>query len=205
MSCLQPGHRNGTIQCFIKRDKSKLTYHLFLCLSPGKLSFVDFNIYEFFWSSCFVLSLFCFYCVIFVLMAFDIFIDFFPYQYQPGHLYQYCCFFDFLFSLIACDVHFYVWIGEKWWNEVVFFLNVCFATLNSILQLPCGVGNCVFKFIFYQNLLLLMQFRYLCLNMMVNFFVVAHLQTYCIILLKFMKVSNNWWPSYLRVGCWCHF
>ncbi|KAL9317654.1 hypothetical protein ACSQ67_014171 [Phaseolus vulgaris] len=33
----QPGHRNGTIQCFIKRDKSKLTYHLFLCLSPALL------------------------------------------------------------------------------------------------------------------------------------------------------------------------
>ncbi|KAK7357228.1 hypothetical protein VNO80_16512 [Phaseolus coccineus] len=33
----QPGHRNGTIQCFIKRDKSKLTYHLYLCLSPALL------------------------------------------------------------------------------------------------------------------------------------------------------------------------
>lgn len=32
----QPGPRDGTIQCFIKRDKSNLTYHLFLCLSPGK-------------------------------------------------------------------------------------------------------------------------------------------------------------------------
>lgn len=32
----QPGSRDGTIQCFIKRDKSKLTYHLFLCLSPGE-------------------------------------------------------------------------------------------------------------------------------------------------------------------------
>lgn len=31
----QPGPRDGTIQCFIKRDKSNLTYHLFLCLSPG--------------------------------------------------------------------------------------------------------------------------------------------------------------------------
>lgn len=31
----QPGNRDGTIQCFIKRDKSNLTYHLFLCLSPG--------------------------------------------------------------------------------------------------------------------------------------------------------------------------
>ncbi|TQD95550.1 hypothetical protein C1H46_018843 [Malus baccata] len=31
----QPGSRDGTIQCFIKRDKSNLTYHLFLCLSPG--------------------------------------------------------------------------------------------------------------------------------------------------------------------------
>lgn len=36
-SHLQPGPRDGTIQCFIKRDKSNLTYHLFLCLSPGKL------------------------------------------------------------------------------------------------------------------------------------------------------------------------
>lgn len=34
---LQPGPRDGAIQCFIKRDKSNLTYHLFLCLSPGKL------------------------------------------------------------------------------------------------------------------------------------------------------------------------
>ncbi|KAK6118809.1 hypothetical protein DH2020_047444 [Rehmannia glutinosa] len=29
--------RDGTIQCFIKRDKSNLTYHLFLCLSPALL------------------------------------------------------------------------------------------------------------------------------------------------------------------------
>lgn len=35
---IQPGHRDGTIQCFIKRDKSNLIYHLLLCLSPGKLS-----------------------------------------------------------------------------------------------------------------------------------------------------------------------
>ena len=32
----QPGSRDGAIQCFIKRDKSNLTYHLFLCLSPGE-------------------------------------------------------------------------------------------------------------------------------------------------------------------------
>lgn len=32
---LQPGPKDGTIQCFIKRDKANLTYHLFLCLSPG--------------------------------------------------------------------------------------------------------------------------------------------------------------------------
>nr|CAN82256.1 hypothetical protein VITISV_009404 [Vitis vinifera] len=32
-----PGPRDGTIQCFIKRDKSNLTYHLFLCLSPALL------------------------------------------------------------------------------------------------------------------------------------------------------------------------
>ena len=38
---LQPGSRDGTIQCFIKRDKSNLTYHLFHCLSPGKHSFFD--------------------------------------------------------------------------------------------------------------------------------------------------------------------
>ncbi|KZV39288.1 tubby-like F-box protein 8 [Dorcoceras hygrometricum] len=35
VSLKQPGHRDGTIQCFIKRDKSNLTYHLFLCLSPA--------------------------------------------------------------------------------------------------------------------------------------------------------------------------
>ncbi|KAG5004905.1 hypothetical protein JHK82_028924 [Glycine max] len=34
VSLKQPGHRDGPIQCFIKRDKSKLTYHLFLGLSP---------------------------------------------------------------------------------------------------------------------------------------------------------------------------
>ncbi|KAG1327964.1 putative Tubby-like F-box protein 8 [Cocos nucifera] len=34
VSLKQPGPRDGTIQCFIKRDKSKLTYHLYLCLSP---------------------------------------------------------------------------------------------------------------------------------------------------------------------------
>ncbi|CAH9128369.1 unnamed protein product [Cuscuta epithymum] len=37
VSLKQPGHRDGTIQCFIKRDKSKLTYRLFLCLSPDLL------------------------------------------------------------------------------------------------------------------------------------------------------------------------
>ncbi|GAA0158897.1 scaffold/adaptor protein [Lithospermum erythrorhizon] len=37
VSLKQPGPRDGTIQCFIKRDKSNLTYHLFLCLSPTLL------------------------------------------------------------------------------------------------------------------------------------------------------------------------
>lgn len=37
LSLKQPGFRDGTIQCFIKRDKSKLTYQLFLCLSPALL------------------------------------------------------------------------------------------------------------------------------------------------------------------------
>ncbi|KAG8368733.1 hypothetical protein BUALT_Bualt15G0076700 [Buddleja alternifolia] len=37
VSLKQPGTRDGTIQCFIKRDKSNLTYHLFLCLSPALL------------------------------------------------------------------------------------------------------------------------------------------------------------------------
>ncbi|GMH17109.1 hypothetical protein Nepgr_018950 [Nepenthes gracilis] len=37
VSLKQPGPRDGTIQCFIKRDKSGLTYHLFLCLSPALL------------------------------------------------------------------------------------------------------------------------------------------------------------------------
>ncbi|XP_051132747.1 tubby-like F-box protein 8 [Andrographis paniculata] len=37
VSLKQPGYRDGTIQCFIKRDKSNLTYHLYLCLSPALL------------------------------------------------------------------------------------------------------------------------------------------------------------------------
>ncbi|KAK4491231.1 hypothetical protein RD792_001964 [Penstemon davidsonii] len=37
ISLKQPGARDGTMQCFIKRDKSNLTYHLFLCLSPALL------------------------------------------------------------------------------------------------------------------------------------------------------------------------
>ncbi|XP_077241374.1 tubby-like F-box protein 8 [Tasmannia lanceolata] len=37
VSLKQPGPRDGTIQCFIKRNKSNLTYHLFLCLSPALL------------------------------------------------------------------------------------------------------------------------------------------------------------------------
>ncbi|OIW06590.1 hypothetical protein TanjilG_03984 [Lupinus angustifolius] len=37
ISLKQPGYRDGPIQCFIKRDKSKMTYHLFLCLSPALL------------------------------------------------------------------------------------------------------------------------------------------------------------------------
>ncbi|KAK6143733.1 hypothetical protein DH2020_024081 [Rehmannia glutinosa] len=38
VSLKQPGPRDGTIQCFIKRDKSNLTYHLFLCLSPVRFA-----------------------------------------------------------------------------------------------------------------------------------------------------------------------
>ncbi|KAJ8459749.1 hypothetical protein OPV22_032675 [Ensete ventricosum] len=37
ISLKQPGPRDGMIQCFIKRDKSKLTYRLYLCLSPAVL------------------------------------------------------------------------------------------------------------------------------------------------------------------------
>ncbi|XP_058091102.1 tubby-like F-box protein 8 [Magnolia sinica] len=37
VSLKQPGPRDGTIQCFIKRDKANLTYRLFLCLSPALL------------------------------------------------------------------------------------------------------------------------------------------------------------------------
>ncbi|XP_051139760.1 tubby-like F-box protein 8 [Andrographis paniculata] len=37
ISLKQPGFRDGTVQCFIKRDKSKLKYQLFLCLSPALL------------------------------------------------------------------------------------------------------------------------------------------------------------------------
>ncbi|KAL6658691.1 hypothetical protein ACP70R_002731 [Stipagrostis hirtigluma subsp. patula] len=38
VSLKQPGPRDGLIQCFIKRDKSTLTYQLYLCLSPAVLS-----------------------------------------------------------------------------------------------------------------------------------------------------------------------
>ncbi|KAF0899580.1 hypothetical protein E2562_020773 [Oryza meyeriana var. granulata] len=38
VSLKQPGPRDGLIQCFIKRGKSKLTYYLYLCLSPAVLS-----------------------------------------------------------------------------------------------------------------------------------------------------------------------
>ncbi|XP_059631597.1 tubby-like F-box protein 8 [Cornus florida] len=37
VSLKQPGPRDGTIQCYIKRDKANLTYRLFLCLSPALL------------------------------------------------------------------------------------------------------------------------------------------------------------------------
>ncbi|KAL6619172.1 hypothetical protein ACP70R_034311 [Stipagrostis hirtigluma subsp. patula] len=37
VSLKQPGARDGMIQCFIKRDKSKSTYHLYLCLSTAVL------------------------------------------------------------------------------------------------------------------------------------------------------------------------
>ncbi|GFP87097.1 tubby-like F-box protein 8 [Phtheirospermum japonicum] len=37
VSLKQPGPRDGMMQCFIKRDKSNLTYHLYLCLSPAVL------------------------------------------------------------------------------------------------------------------------------------------------------------------------
>lgn len=38
VSLKQSGPREGTIQCFIKRDKVKHTYHLSLCLSPAVLA-----------------------------------------------------------------------------------------------------------------------------------------------------------------------
>ncbi|KAF7126701.1 hypothetical protein RHSIM_Rhsim11G0083100 [Rhododendron simsii] len=37
VSLKQPGHRDGPVQCYIKRDKANLTYHLFLCLSNAVL------------------------------------------------------------------------------------------------------------------------------------------------------------------------
>ncbi|KAG7599493.1 F-box-like domain superfamily [Arabidopsis suecica] len=37
VSLKQPGPRDGTIHCFIKRDKSNMTYHLYLSLSPSLL------------------------------------------------------------------------------------------------------------------------------------------------------------------------
>ncbi|XP_035541783.1 tubby-like F-box protein 8 [Juglans regia] len=37
ISLKQPGPQVGNMQCFIKRDTSNLTYHLFLCLSPALL------------------------------------------------------------------------------------------------------------------------------------------------------------------------
>ncbi|XP_042466825.1 tubby-like F-box protein 8 [Zingiber officinale] len=37
VSLKQAGPRDGIIQCFIKRDKSTLTYRLYLCLSPAVL------------------------------------------------------------------------------------------------------------------------------------------------------------------------
>lgn len=37
VSLKQPGHRDGPVQCYIKRDKANLTYHLFLCLGPALL------------------------------------------------------------------------------------------------------------------------------------------------------------------------
>lgn len=37
VSLKQPGPRDGMVQCFIKRDRSKLTYHLFLSLGPALL------------------------------------------------------------------------------------------------------------------------------------------------------------------------
>ncbi|PWZ19278.1 Tubby-like F-box protein 8 [Zea mays] len=37
VSLKQPGPRDGMIQCFIKRDKSKSTYRLYLCLSTAVL------------------------------------------------------------------------------------------------------------------------------------------------------------------------
>ncbi|GFY96471.1 tubby like protein 10 [Actinidia rufa] len=37
VSLKQPGPRDGPIQCYIKRDKASLTYHLFLSLGPALL------------------------------------------------------------------------------------------------------------------------------------------------------------------------
>uniref|UniRef100_A0A453HM98 F-box domain-containing protein n=2 Tax=Aegilops tauschii subsp. strangulata TaxID=200361 RepID=A0A453HM98_AEGTS len=35
VSLKQPGPRDGTMQCFIKRDRSTQTYYLYLCLTSG--------------------------------------------------------------------------------------------------------------------------------------------------------------------------
>ncbi|KAM3404324.1 hypothetical protein ACQJBY_002752 [Aegilops geniculata] len=49
VSLKQPGPRDGMIQCFIKRDKSKSTYHLYLCLTNGMLSlFSPLEVYHFY-------------------------------------------------------------------------------------------------------------------------------------------------------------
>ncbi|XP_016492938.1 tubby-like F-box protein 8 isoform X2 [Nicotiana tabacum] len=40
VSLKQPGFRDGTIQCFIRRDKANTTYQLFLCLSPENGKFL---------------------------------------------------------------------------------------------------------------------------------------------------------------------
>ncbi|KAG6499229.1 hypothetical protein ZIOFF_038986 [Zingiber officinale] len=47
VSLKQPGARDGMIQCFIKRDKSRSTYHLYLCLSPGKVALSSYSCFTF--------------------------------------------------------------------------------------------------------------------------------------------------------------
>lgn len=95
LSYIQPGTRDGTIQCFIKRDKSNLTYHLFLCLSPGE----------------YLLEIMYFWIWL-LLVPFSVFAIFGKFKSSPRDIISYYLWLIYYWFIVNC-VYFYFYVIHK--------------------------------------------------------------------------------------------